>query len=276
MIQTPVVTMKRAQRNMIIALVAATLAVNSIILLSGDVESKNYYGNVLRPVVAAVATGIAILVVYRQKTGGFFGRSYAAIAAGLGLWLIAEVLWGYYSIGLGIEVPFPSLADAFWLAGYGPFGYALFMLAKVYSYGKHKKNSATMIITIISVVIFASWYIAQLLSAADLSSPEGVTGFAISAAYPTLDAIVIIPSLLAVTSAGRGYLTSVPWIFVSWIFFVVADAIFGFTAVTSIAGEVSIWNLFYNAGYLTMAVGLIWHYRFMLFDAKRKTITSSA
>lgn len=269
MMQQPAVAMKKARRNLIIGLIASILAVNSIILFAGDAESKNYFGNVLRPILAAVATGLAFIVVYRQKVKGVFGRSYAALAAGLVLYLIAEMLWGYYSIGLGIEVPFPSLADAFWLAAYAPFGYGLFTLSRMYSYGKHKKTNKALIMMSICVAVFASYYVVQLISVSDLTSAEGTIATAIGIAYPILDSILIIPALLAIMSAGRGYLTSVPWIFVSWIFTAIADGIFGFTAVTTIAGDVSVWNLFYNAAYLSMAAGLFWHNKYMIFD-KRK------
>lgn len=266
MMQPPDVLMKKARRNMIIGLIVATLAVNSIILLAGDVESKNYFGNLLRPILAAVATGLAIIVVSRQKAKGVFGRSYVALAAGLALYLIAELLWAYYAIGVGIEVPFPSLADAFWLAAYGPFGYGLFTLSRMYSYGK--KNGKALIITGIAVAVFACYYVAQLVAVSDLSTTDGVVATIIGISYPILDCILIIPALLAVMSAGRGYLTSVPWIFVSWIFTAIADGIFGFTAVASIAGDVSIWNLFYNAAYASMAAGLLWHNKYMIFDKK--------
>ena len=270
MMQQPDVEMKKAQRNMIVGLIVAILAVNSIILLSPDAESKNYFGNILRPVLAAVATVFAITVVVRQKVSGVFGRSYATLAAGLVLYFIAEVLWGYYSIGLGIEVPFPSLADAFWLAAYAPFGYGLFTLSRMYSYRKHSKNNKVLIITGIGVAVFASYYVAQLVSVADTSTTDGTIAMSIGIAYPILDSILIVPALLAVLSAGRGYLTSIPWIFVSWIFTVIADGIFGFTAVASIAGDVSIWNLFYNAAYLSMAAGLLWHNKYMILNKKLK------
>lgn len=267
MMQPPDVAMKNARRNMIIGLITVTLAVNLIILLSGDVESKNYYGNLLRPILAAVATGLAITIVIRQKTKGVFGRSYAALAAGLALYLVAEILWGYYAIVLGIEVPFPSLADAFWLAAYGPFGYGLFTLSRLYSYGK--KNGKAIIITGTAVAIFACYYVVQLISVSDLSTADGVVATTIGISYPILDSILIIPALLAVMSSGKGYLTSVPWIFVSWIFTAIADSIFGFTAVASLAGDISIWNLFYNAAYTSMAAGLLWHIKYMIFNKKR-------
>jgi hypothetical protein len=269
MMHPPDVAMKKAQRNLIFGFIAITLVVNSIILLSGDVQSMNYFSDIMIPILAAVATGLAIIVVYRQKASGVFGRSYAALAAGLGLFLVAEILWSYYSIGLGIEAPFPSLADAFWLAAYAPFGYGLFTLSKLYSYGRHKKSNKAFNVMSIAVAVFAMYYVMQVVSVSDLTSTDGATAMIISVAYLILDMALIIPALLAVMSAGRGYLTSIPWIFVSWIFTAAADGLFGFTAVSSVAGEVPIWNVFFAAAYLSMGAGLLWHNKYMILDKNK-------
>jgi hypothetical protein len=268
--QKPELAIKSARIKLIIGFVVATLAVNSIILLAPDTETQNYFGNILRPMAAAVASGLALIVVCRQKISGIFGRSYASLAAGLVLYFIAEILWGYYSIGLGIEVPFPSLADAFWLAAYAPFGYGLFSLSRLYSkHGKSKMKA--LAVMSLSVAAFSSYYVLQLISVSDLTDPEAAIPLAIGITYPILDGILLVPALLVILSSGKGYLTSIPWIFVSWIFTAIADSIFGFTAVTSIAGDISVWNLFYNAAYLSMAAGLFWHNKYMIFDTKSTT-----
>ena len=264
--------MRKARTNMILGLIAVTLAANAIILLSPSDEAKNFFGNVLRPIAAAVAAGLAIIVVLKQGVSGIFGRSYLALAAGLVLYFIAEIIWGYYSIALGIEVPFPSLADAFWLAAYAPFGYGLFKLAKLYA-GKKKKTRPLVIISAI-VASFSLFYIYELVTVSDATSTDGLVALAIGIAYPILDAILIVPAVLALLSSGKGYLTSIPWIFISWVLTAIADTIFGFTAIMGYAGELSIWNLFYNAAYLTMAAGLLWHLRHMIFDQRKMAATN--
>jgi len=42
------------------------------------------------------------------------------LGLGFGLYLGGELVWAISQIGYGIEVPYPSMADAFWLAGYAP------------------------------------------------------------------------------------------------------------------------------------------------------------
>ncbi|HEV8387689.1 MAG TPA: hypothetical protein VGQ03_08705 [Nitrososphaera sp.] len=260
--------MKTAQRNVLVTLIATAIFVNALILFAGDIALQNYLGNLVRPIVASAATALALVVVARQGLAGIFGRSYAAMAGGLVLYLIAEILWAYYSIGIGIEVPFPSLADAFWLAAYAPFGYGLFKLANLYK-GIKRTNTRSTIIMAVLVGIFACYYIVQLIFVSDVSTPDGALALGIGIAYPILDAILVVPALVAVLSAGRGYLTAVPWIFISWIFTAIADSIFGFTAITSMAYDISIWNVFYNIAYLSMAAGMYWHNRYMILDIKQ-------
>ena len=47
--------------------------------------------------------------------------AFFAFTVGAFLWLCAEASWAYYREGLGVEVPYPSIADLFWLIGYGFF-----------------------------------------------------------------------------------------------------------------------------------------------------------
>jgi hypothetical protein len=122
----------------------------------------------------------------------------------------------------------------------------------------------------VAVAAFSSYYVVQLMSVSDLTSYDDGVALAISIAYPILDGVVLIPALLAVMTSGRGYLTSVPWIFVSWIFTAIADSIFGFAAATSATSDITGSALFYNAAYLSMAAGLFWHNRYMIFSGKHE------
>ena len=124
----------------------------------------------------------------------------------------------------------------------------------------------------IAVAAFSSYYVMQLVSVSDLSAPDAGIALVIGIAYPVMDAILLIPALFAIISAGRGYLTSIPWIFVSWLFTALADSIFGFTAVTSMAADVTIWNMYYVAAYLSMAAGMLWHNKYMIFDSKLEIV----
>jgi hypothetical protein len=255
---------KKERRAVLFVVVASIIAADSVIMLCSTNEAKSFVGNILRPMTAAFAMAFSVKVVYRQKLDGLLGKAYASLAIGLVLWFTAEMIWGYYGIILRIQLPFPTLADAFWLAGYGPLAYHLFTTARLH---RAFSNELTKVFAVImAVAIFSAIYIFQILTSTDLSEPGGMLSLAISIAYPLADAVMIIPALLSITKSGKGELTAIPWIFVSWIFTAIADAIFGYTADTNIAAQISIWNLFYNAAYIFMAAGLYWHDKFFVID----------
>jgi hypothetical protein len=259
--------LNKPRRNLVLAAIAAIVAVNSLILLAPDMESKDYYGNLLAPITASVAVAFGLIVVARQKLSGLFGRAYGALAFGLALWLVAEVLWSYYAIGLQIEAPFPSLADAFWLAGYGPLSYHLLVMARFYG----RVNKQTLVIVSVATAIFATSYVNSVIDSSVLSGETELLPLYISIAYPVLDAMMVIPAVLVLLTPIRGQLTSVPWIFISWLLTTAGDAMFGLTAVANLTAEVTLWNLFYNAAYICMAAGLYWYNRYFIFDAKKLT-----
>jgi hypothetical protein len=258
---------KKERRIVAYSLIASIVAVNSIILLAPTTEEQNFYGNIMGPLTAAIASAFSIVVVYRQKLDGLFGRAYAALSIGLALFLTAEIIWGYYSIVLQIEVPFPSIADAFWLAGYAPFGYHLFTISKFY--GAYKRKSKSAIIVSLGVAAFSAFYIQSIVSVSELSGPDALLGLGVSIAYPIADAIMIVPAFLAILGSGRGDLTAIPWIFISWIFTALADTLFGFTFVTNLLGAIPMTDLAYNASYLFMAAGLYWHNKFFVVDESK-------
>jgi hypothetical protein len=257
---------RRARIKLAIFVLVATIGIYAVTTLYPDDDTGVFIGTIIAPIPAAFAAGFAVMVVIRQGIQGLFGKAYFALALGLGLFLAAELVWAHNVIGLGIELPFPSIADALWLSGYAPFGYAFYYLSKVSS--KRKSKRTTFVVSLV-VFLFSMLYVQQILAVSDDPSDfESLLVVSISIAYPVLDAILVIPALIAVLSAGRGYLTSVPWIFIAWVLYVVADSLFGFSAVMGLE-DFSISDAYYNGAYLCMAAGMIWHNRYLIFDEKK-------
>lgn len=257
---------RKERRNLVLALVVSILAVNGTVMAFTGSEMETMVSDISRILTIGSATILSIVVVSKQKVEGLFGKAYASLAAGLILWLLAESIWAYYEIGLQVESPFPSLADVFWIAGYLPFGHHLFTMSKFY--GKGIKKSSVVIV-VIAAAIFGSLYIQGIIGISELEGDSAVVGLVISIAYPLLDAILIIPAVLIVLNSGRGILTSIPWIFVGWIFTFIADTLLGLTAVTNFTGEVFHITMLYNAAYLCFMMGLLWYNRLFIFNEKK-------
>lgn len=257
---------KRQRRNLVLGLIAAIAAIDGAVLFTAGSDIETLVGDVSRIGTVSAAAVVSLVVVARQKVGGLFGRAYASLAAGLILWVIAESIWGYYELGLGVENPFPSVADAFWLAAYGPIGYHLYSTARFF--GKGVKTS-TIVIIGVAAAMFLAFYVQAIVSASELEGSEALTSLAISLAYPVFDVLLIVPAVLIVTNAGRGQLTSIPWIFLGWILLVIADSLLGITAVTNFMGELFPITMTYDAAYLSFMAGLIWYNRHFIFDEKK-------
>jgi hypothetical protein len=249
-----------------IGLIAAIAIANSILFAAPSIEEQNLYGNIIRPITASASMALAIIVVYRQGTDGIFGRAFASLAGGVSLWAIAELIWAYNTLVVGIQVPFPSIADVLWLAGYAPLGYHLFSTSRFYGVGLRKKSTFAVVL---AVAVFSSAYIYGLFAASQLSGPDAALSTAITIAYPVLDSILLVPAVLCVLNSGKGELTAIPWIFIAWILTVIADGIFGYSIVTDTAGDTQIWNFVYNAAYLFMAAGLYWHNKHFIIGNRK-------
>jgi len=78
-------------------------------------------------------------------------------------------------------------------------------------------------------------------------------------------------SLIILESKGSsGDLTSIPWIFLSFLLITIADSAFAYASNTGWAEQtIWVWNPPYIAGYLVMAAGLFWHKHFFIFNAQK-------
>ena len=255
-------------RNLVLALIGSIIFATSFIIFA-PLEQKTYFSDIIEPTSTATAAGLALLVVYKQKVDGLIGKVYFSLAIALVLWLAAEIIWSYYETGLGIAIPTPSLADAFWLIGYGPFIYYVF---KVYNFFHKSSSKPHVIIICVAVGIYLAFIISTIIGASDFSTQGSTLKFLVNIAYPILDMVLIVPtSLIILESKGSsGDLTSVPWIFLSFLVITIADSGFAYA---SNAGwpeqKIWVWNPLYIAGYLVMAAGLFWHKHFFIFNDKK-------
>jgi hypothetical protein len=100
--------LKAMRRNVVVALIGAIFFASFFIILA-PIEQKTFYSDIIEPTSTAIAAGLSLLVVYRQKLDGLIGKAYFSLAVALLLWLSAEVIWSCYETGLGIPIPTPSL-----------------------------------------------------------------------------------------------------------------------------------------------------------------------
>lgn len=115
-----------ARRKTFVKVVAAAIVVSAAYALTlqyvvfGDkaVTAIDDIGEAVAAAIACVACGWAA-----TRAAGKDRLGWALMSISAGLWAAGEVVWSIYEVGLGVEVPSPSLADAGYLAAV-PFAVA--------------------------------------------------------------------------------------------------------------------------------------------------------
>jgi hypothetical protein len=190
---------------------------------------------------------------------------------GLILWFIAELSWTYYELGLGIENPYPSPADAIWLAGYPFIIYFLFGISKVLSRQKFSYDREPLILISVATALTLAYIFTLTFGIASMiSNQQNMVAWIITIVYPILDGIAFVPSLLIIMKLrNKKQIESIkPWMLLaaSILLVTVADIGFGYSEVlgkTVEQGRVGIWDAIYSAGYIVIAVSMYWRYRIL-------------
>lgn len=255
-----------AVRRRLFATIAIAIAASSLLMVFAQDDLRPLFTNWTINASVTAAFALAVVVAIRQGPSGLYGKAQAALALALALWLAAEFLWTYYELGLQVEVPFPSLADAAWLAGYAPFAYYLFRVYGFFGKGRPRLLLAASAAT----AAFVAYTTVAVVAAA--AEPEEALPLAISVAYVALDGLVIVPAVMVLTRLRRGAFTAVPWFLISLSILLAAagDVGYAYYVASGLEGE-WVWDVFFNADYVVMAATIFWHGRFFIFDKKRAT-----
>jgi hypothetical protein len=143
----------------VVAAIILVFALINIFVLGGDLFLFTFNGSLNSPL--AIIITIAAINVWRLMTKEKHNRLlWSGILAGWALWALAETVWAVYSM-LEKEVPYPSLADLFWLVGYIPMGIGIFTRIRTMPVKPNRVQSmliwavsaATILITIFFIFI---------------------------------------------------------------------------------------------------------------------------
>ena len=244
----------KSVRNNIICILIASIVFTSVLIILSPDDKKVILCDIIEPLAAAMV-GLSVLVIYRQKTDGLMGKAYTFLGVGLVLFLTAEIIWSYYEIALAVENPFPSIADALWLIGYGPLLYFVFKMYRFF--GASNSRIHQLFISLVGAV-FLVYLILGISQTADFTTQTGITSFLISISYPTLDTILLIPAALIILNPTKGELTSIPWIFLAVLIMSIGDSNFAYSSnVTALQKMNWVWNLFFVTSYFVTSAGVI-------------------
>lgn len=244
-----------------------------LLLTLGAVAVVNIFSNYLGGNVASITGSYAIIIAsgtlvvlsfvtnYKFGMNGKHGLAWLMFTCFAASWFVAETTWVFYDLYLQIE-PFPSIADVFYVAGYPfLFVFMLFYLEPVKE-GISKKMLAIAIsitITILTVSIATIGFDIQPDSITDGNEIKfDVLNFAISLAYPILDAIVLVPAIVGLMVFFKGQ--------VSFLWSLICFAIVS-VSIADTAFVVGHLEDFYHTGHY-IDIFFLWPYVLMSFGVR--------
>jgi hypothetical protein len=255
-----------------IAWVAGLIAATTLVLTFADDQDEAFLGGLMIGGTSALSVGIGILFLSKTKSAWPERRAYSALVVALSFWLAAWMLWSYYELEFGIA-PYPSVADALWLAGYG---LSIYYMAWSYRQASSRLLESRLISTFLGTIII-SVIIAVFLFPI-VNHALGVGGdwpaLSISLAYPVLDGVLLAMAILTLVSLRPSknpqFLSSV-MIMIAILAAVIADTGFGYGAMIGaqlLEEQDRIWDAFYTMAYLCIAGALYWQYRLQTISKK--------
>lgn len=265
------------RKSLLFGVILITTICNSLIFFA-DAEIRENYAHWIIGISAAVATSLAIFILYSQKHhDGLIEKADLALAIALSLSLGAAILWATYEIILEVVPPVPSLADVLSIAAYASLAYYVFSTYLRFYKLFHFSNKP-LIAAVIASGIFLFYVISYTMSLADLSSSRGVAMFSVIVAFPVLDAIIIVPSFLIVANYRKEPQWFTPWVCKSAGIFLVAisDSWFALFVVTSLTNELWPSAMIFAAHNVIIAAGLLWYVKYLATpnDARSHTIVN--
>jgi len=165
------------------------------------------------------------------------------------LWFLGECTWTVYGVILGVQVPYPSIADVFYLAGYIPAFLSILGFMRIFQ--RLVTPLKKIVSALVGLLILGVTAVFLLTPLSVSSSPVFVKAFDL--AYPLMDAVLmalVTTRLIAFigTSLGRPW----TWIFCGLLLYSFADIMFSW-------GTLAGW---YYSGH---PIELLWLYGYLAF-----------
>lgn len=245
-------------------------------LIVGDESAL--YTRVLTPAVLLYAAAIPKLVALLAGTIAAYActkgfdagtptrRGWTLITIWLGAWFAGQATLGYYQLVLMTPAPFPSAADALFMVGYPTMILAVHIFIRAYvatgMFGGARKHLEVAFVAAVPLFVAAVFVLVPVLA----SGGDGLE-LALNAAYPSLDLLAMVPTivLLRISLRLRGGKLFWVWALIcaGLVFMVVGDVLFGYFEMLGVGFLEPLLDLCYIASYVLIARGVYQQYRVM-------------
>lgn len=231
----------------------------------GDQTFLLFASNIISPASAFLPAFYSLTLVRRYgiSSKDRFTRVWLYLAVGLFLWVLGEITWSVYTLVLSVSVPYPSVADVFWIAGYLPLVVAILLYIAPFKGALSLKSvlSAVAIALLTDVAVFFVLIGPVFGPTADPSTRL------FDFAYPILDMMLLGLSIAGMFLFLPGRISRFwVWLNLGFIFIVIADVLFSYHSALGIYYDGHPLELFYFLGDAAILLGLYEHTRALHAD----------
>lgn len=206
-------------------------------------------GEALAAMVAAIACGYAA-----RRNASKVRMGWGLLAASALSWALGEAAWSVYEVGLGMPVPFPSLADIGFLAAIplAVGGVLQFPFSPTHLLAKLRGLLDGLVVA--SALVFVGWGAfagPDRIGSIELSS-------ALAAAYPAAGIVLITVLMVAMPKASPRTRVTLGLLLTAFVSILFADSSFGFLILHGRYGSLgSLSDNGWLMGYLLIALAAV-------------------
>jgi hypothetical protein len=130
----------------------------------------------------------------------------------------------------------------------------------------------TIILTSIVSLLFITYIALDLFPSSRFIAEGDHTAFVVTVAYPILDMLLFVPSMIILISLRWDDIQSIPRILssLSLLISAVADERYVNDFVNDCLHNLLFWDIFYVTDFIIMAGARFWYYRFHISPERRK------
>ena len=203
-------------------------------------------------VAAALASAACAWAASRAAGNDRLGWALMSISAGL--WAAGEVVWSIYEVGLGTPVPYPSLADAGFLAAV-PFAFAGIRAFWGNARGTSSRWRVWFDGVIVALALTSTAWAFGLKSVWTSSSPTKI----LDLAYPVGDILIGTILILAIRRASQQQAGRMAFLLAGVASYSIADSAFAYLTAQGAFGAVgSILDTGWFAGFLMIGLAAVY------------------
>lgn len=209
-----------------------------------------------------VATVVAARNVRKFEAGTPTRTAWRLLSMGFGALMVGQALIAIYQFALGVEVPFPSLVDVFFILSYPLIIAALLNFLRAYTASGFPIGPASERVWLAAAVTVLCAVIGYFILKPVVTTPAPPLETLLNVVYPAMDFLLLIPTVLLIRISlhFRGGSVWKVWAMLlgGLVFLCAADALFAWFSQLHRTDLVDLVDLTYLLSYGFFALGVLY------------------